>query len=352
MTHVLDLSDCSGVPVSEIGGKALGLGRLFAHALEVPAGFVITTTAYRSWIRENELEARIAVLLPRASADVPALHETAAAIQALVTGVDLHSPAIDAAYDRLGGHGRGDAAVAVRSSAIGEDAADASFAGAQDTHLWVRGAAEVRRHVVRCWASLFTPAAISYRRRLGPGDADPAMAVVVQLMVDAAAAGVMFTLDPLTGDPSQITIESTLGLGASLVSGEVTPDRFCVDKVTSEIRSRTIGDKPFADRVVGGSVQRVPVSPQFAGAPSLTDPEIVSLARTARHVERALGVPVDIEWAVGAGRAGPRHVHLLQARPETVWSASRRVGAPDPEPPVLTSSALNRIAMGMRAKRQ
>jgi pyruvate,water dikinase len=238
--------------------------------------------------------------------------------------------------------------VAVRSSATGEDSADASFAGAQDTHLWIRGAGEVRRHIVRCWASLFTPAAISYRRRIGLDSADAAMAVVVQQMADATAAGVMFTLDPLTGDPSQITIESSLGLGVSLVGGEVTPDRFSVDKVTSEIRSRTLADKPFADRLVDGSVQRVPVGAEEAAAPSLTDDEVIGLARIARRVEAALGGPVDMEWAVGPGPTGPRHVHLLQARPETVWSASRRSAAARPQPDVSTTSALSRIAIGMR----
>jgi phosphoenolpyruvate synthase/pyruvate phosphate dikinase len=349
VTHVLDLADCSGVPASQIGGKALGLGRLFAQSPAVPPGFVVTAAAYRSWIREHGFDTRIAELLDDIHDDVSALQQAAGAIADLLSGAELHSEQIDRAYRRLGA--AGDAAVAVRSSATGEDAADASFAGAQDTHLWVRGASEVRRHIVRCWASLFTPAAVSYRARMGPSGRDTAMAVVVQEMVDATAAGVMFTLDPLTGDPSQITIESTLGLGVSLVGGEVTPDRFCVDKVTFEIRSRTIVDKPFADRLVGPSVQRIAVTSGEAASPSLTDDEVIDLARTARRVERALGVPVDMEWAIGPGPTGPRHVHLLQARPETVWSAARRAPAP-PEPPAPATSALSRIAVGMRKNRR
>src|SRR5207245_7322906 len=127
-----------------------------------------------------------------------------------------------------------------------EDTADASFAGQQDTYLWVSGASSLLAHVLKCWASLFTPQAISYRRRLGIPVDDVAMAVVVQRMVAAEAAGVMMTIDPVTGDRSQITIEGSFGLGLSVVGGEVTPDRYSVDKVNFEIRSRAVGDKPFA----------------------------------------------------------------------------------------------------------
>ncbi len=348
MTDVLDLADCSGVPVQLIGGKALGLGRLMAQSLAVPPGFVVTTAAYLTWMRERGFDAEVARVLARAGDDVNALARSAAVIAAMLDGAELRNDAVRDAYHRLGAGG--DAPVAVRSSATGEDGADASFAGAQDTHLWVKGDEEVRRHIVRCWASLFTPAAMSYRRRLGPGAGEPAMAVVVQQMVVAEAAGVMFTLDPLTGDPSQITIESALGLGVSLVGGEVTPDRFSIDKVTSEIRSRTIADKPHADRLVGDRVQRVPVAPGVAGAPSLSDDEVMRLADVARRVERALGGPVDLEWAMGPGPSGPRHLHLLQARPETVWSARHR--AAPATAPALAGNALNRIAAGMRTNRQ
>ena len=348
MSHVLDLADCSGVPVERIGGKALGLGRLLAQSLAVPPGFVVTTAAYRTWMREQGFEAEIARLLDGGDDDVTALQRSADAIAALLTGAELHSEPVTDAYRRLGS--AHDVPVAVRSSAIGEDAADASFAGAQDTHLWIRGATEVRRHIVRCWASLFTPAAISYRRRLGADGPEAAMAVVVQEMVAAEAAGVAFTLDPLTGDPSQITIESTLGLGVSLVGGEVTPDRFTVDKVTGEIRLRTIVDKPWADRLVGDEVRRVTVPAPTAGQASLTDDEVLRVADAARRVERGLGGPMDLEWAIGPGQSGPRHLHLLQARPETVWSARRRAAAVTSRAPA--TSALSRIAVGMQKTRQ
>jgi pyruvate,water dikinase len=266
----------------------------------------------------------------------------------MLTAVALASDEIDAAYARLTAHGGAEPPVAVRSSATAEDGEAASFAGAQDTHLWIRGAADVRRHVVRCWASLFTPAAISYRARLGLGHVGHAMAVVVQEMVDAQSAGVMFSLDPLTGDPSQITIESTFGLGLPLVGGEITPDRFCLDKITFEIRSRAIAVKPFADRLVDGRIQRVALDDETGRSSSLSDGEALTLARVARQVEQARQGSVDMEWAIGPGPSGARHVYLLQARPETVWSGSSESSSIATTPASTASGALGRIALGLR----
>ena len=212
-----------------------------------------------------------------------------------------------------------EAPVAVRSSATGEDTQESSYAGQQETFLWVRGAAAVRRRIVDCWASLFAVEAIQYRRNLGLPPEQGEMAVVVQAMVPAVAAGVMFTIDPLTGDPSQITIESTLGLGLPLVGGEVTPDRYCVDKVTLELRSRTIADKPFADRLDDGlgATRRVPLSAEESATSSLTDDEVAWLAGIGKRLERSAGAAMDVEWALGPHGGESRHFYLLQARPET-----------------------------------
>jgi pyruvate,water dikinase len=249
------------------------------------------------------------------------------------------------AHARLCG-GR-DLPVAVRSSATAEDLADASFAGQQETYLGVTGAESVARHVVRCWASLFTPHAITYRRRLGVPPEQVAMAVLVQRMVAAEAAGVMLTIDPVNGDRSQITIEAALGLGLPVVGGEVTPDRFNVDKVTLELRSRTIHTQPFADRLEpSGGVRRDQLPEAEGGAPALTDEEVVRLAAIGKRVERALGGPADIEWAIGPGPDGPRHVHLLQARPETVWST--RQAAPIA---AAGTTAMDRMVATMLGKR-
>src|SRR5262249_36521192 len=160
------------------------------------------------------------------------------------------------------------------------------------------GAGAVLQYVVRCWASLFTPQAITYRRRLGIPTDQVAMAVLIQRMVAAEAAGVMLTIDPVTGDRSQITIEGAHGLGPPVVGGELTPDRYAVDKVTMEIRSRTIVRKPFAERLdhATGTVARLDLSEAEGAAPSLEDDEVLLLARVGREVERAHGSPVDVEW--------------------------------------------------------
>jgi pyruvate,water dikinase len=235
--------------------------------------------------------------------------------------------------------------VAVRSSATGEDTAQSSFAGQQATFLWVRGATAVRRQLVSCWASLFSAEAISYRRHLGLDPAEAAMAVVVQTMVAAHAAGVMFTVDPQSGDPSQITIESTVGLGEPLVGGELSPDRHCVDKVTLEIRWRGIAVKPFADRFDPqlGSVRRMPLSVEEARASALEDIEVIRLAGIGKALERSLGSALDIEWALGPGDGEKRHIYLLQARPDTARRAHETATG-------RRASAIERIASGMRSE--
>ncbi|MGH3263720.1 MAG: PEP/pyruvate-binding domain-containing protein, partial [Trebonia sp.] len=224
-TMVVELPGCAELPVEQIGGKALGLGRLLALGVEVPAGFVVTTETFTRWMRAHGLDELVGALLSQAH-DAAGLRAAAADISGLITSHALESPEVDAAYTQL--LGGADQAVAVRSSATGEDGAETSYAGQQETFLWVRGADQVRSKIVECWASLFSVEAVEYRRNLGLAPEGGEMAVVVQQMVPAEVAGVMFTIDPLTGDPSQITIESTFGLGLPVVAGEVTPDRYCV----------------------------------------------------------------------------------------------------------------------------
>jgi pyruvate,water dikinase len=198
--------------------------------------------------------------------------------------------------------------------------ADASFAGQQETYLWIIGAGEVLRHVLRCWSSLFTPQAIAYRAHLKTPVADLAMGVVVQRMVPAEAAGVMLTLDPITGDRSTIVIEAAYGLGAAVVNGEVEPDRFCVDKATLNFRSRSTGVKSVAYRfdpsIQGTTLADVPTDLQQK--PCVSDEEMIQLAQLGKRMEQAMGKSQDIEWAIGPDR----QIYLLQARPETVWNRS------------------------------
>jgi pyruvate,water dikinase len=208
--------------------------------------------------------------------------------------------------------------VAVRSSATTEDAADASFAGLQDTYLWVTRSADVLDKIRSCWASLYSVESISYRRARGMPESAVAMAVVVQRMVDARTAGVMFTRSPTTGDRSVMTIEAAWGLGSAVVGGEVTPDRWVVGKITGEISVRDISDKAISHRPAPqGGVVDTPVPEELRHAPCLSDEELLALRAIGRRVEKHYGRPQDIEWAVD------RHsnrILLLQSRPETVWS--------------------------------
>jgi pyruvate,water dikinase len=217
-----------------------------------------------------------------------------------------------------------DVAVAVRSSATAEDQPDASFAGQQDTFLWIRGSDNVVNHVVRCWASLYTDRAIAYRHENGYPHADVAMSVAVQQMVLPKAAGVAFTLNPTNGDRSTIVIDSAFGLGESVVSGVVTPDNYMIDKVIFEITKRTVSAKEVECCVENGRVVQRPLDDDRSTSPSLTDNEIKAIAKLARQAEKHFGRPQDVEWAVTIGEGGEPEVHLLQSRPETVWSNKPR----------------------------
>ena len=211
---------------------------------------------------------------------------------------------------------------------VPKSAAIPIISGQQETYLWIIEPQHVLKSVVRCWASLFTPQALAYRAHRNISSADLAMGVVVQCMVPAEAAGVMLTIDPVNGDRSAIVIEAAYGLGVAVVNGEVTPDRLCVDKVLLEIRSRSIGAKSIAYRfeqtIQGIRLEPVPAEEQTR--PSVTDDEVIQLASLGKRMERVLGRPQDMEWAIGPGQSRAREVFLLQSRPETIWS--QRTSAP------------------------
>ncbi len=338
MEHVLTLDACREDSLARVGGKALGLGSLLSEGLRVPPGFVVTTDAYRESVVWPGLAAEITRMLDGADTTADQ-HDASERIRAMFERAELTDAVaveIALAYRRLGG---GEPIpVAVRSSATAEDLAEASFAGQQETYLWIRGEDALVRAVMRCWGSLFTPQAIAYRAHFNVPTRDLAMAVVVQRMVPAIAAGVMITLDPVNGDRSQVTIESSVGLGLAVVGGEVTPDRFAVDKVTFDVRSRAIGDKAIAYRFdpEAGDVVCADVAPDERSEPSLTDEEIVALARLGRDVERRRGGPQDLEWAIGPGQNGSRELFLLQMRPETVWSVRQARPISDPNEDILS----------------
>jgi len=337
--HLLD--GCEPHLAEVVGGKAVGLGSLLRENLQVPPGFAIGTHAYREFVSATGLDRHIHGLLEGADsieAEAEASERIGMLFEERELGRALREE-LASAYGELG-----EPPVAVRSSAISEDAAEASFAGEHETFLWMQGEAAVARAVLRCWASLFTPQALAYFRRVGLRADETAMGVVVQQMVPAEAAGVMMTLDPVTGDRSQITIEGSFGLGEAVVAGEVTPDRYGVDKVTLEIRSRTLSPKHAAYRFDPelGEVRLVDVPAEEQELPCLSDEEVIEVASLGKRVERALGHPQDIEWAIGPGVSGAREVYLLQTRPETVWSQKPREA-----PVAVGSSALERMVQAM-----
>lgn len=299
------------------GGKGASLGELTRAGLPVPPGFIVTVAAFERAMQVPDSGAAIGTQIAALSGtDAAAIADAAAVIRGQITTVPIPADlaaVVTTAYLALGA----DEPVAVRSSAVGEDAADASFAGLQDTYLWVRGVDAVLDHVRRCWASLYNAEAVSYRLRLQL-PAEAAMAVVVQRMVDPRSAGVMFTCSPTTGDRSVVAIEGSWGLGSVLVSGEVTPDAFMVSKVTGEIVRRTVAEKVRLHRMApnGFGTTSDEVAAELRDRPCLDDDEIRALARLGTKVEQHYGTPQDIEWAVTGDE-----IVLLQSRAETVWAA-------------------------------
>lgn len=326
---ILGLADDAAADVAVVGGKGAGLHRLVALGARVPCGFVVTTEAFRAALtdRAADVEAPLRDLPSDAPIDV--VERAAAATRARLLRAVSAGPVLDAvraAYDGLAG---GIARVAVRSSAVGEDAAGASFAGEHDTFLEIRGRDAVADAVCRCWASLYTARAVSYRDHAGAGPAG-AMAVVVQEMVPARAAGVFMTLNPANGDRSTVVCEAVWGLGEPLVSGGVTPDRFVIDKISGEVVRREIAvkDRCLVRDDEHPGTREADVAPERRDVPCLDDAELAAILELARRVERDAGVPQDGEFAV-AEPGGPVRVHLLQTRPETVWSTRAPRAATD-----------------------
>jgi pyruvate,water dikinase len=293
----------------------------------------VTTAAFRQTVEHltvhgEPIPARVAALDP---ADAETLGAVTAEIRAVLESApppDEVAAAVTAAYAALCEEcGDPDLPVAVRSSATSEDSAEASFAGLQDTYLWVRGADSVLEHVRRCWASLYSVESVTYRLRRGIPETDLGMAVVVQRMVGARSSGVMFTRSPRSGDRSVVAIDASWGLGSAVVSGDVTPDSFVVSKVTGEVR-RTVATKTRWHRPdpSGHGVVETDVPAELQDRPSISDEEITDLVATARRVEAHYGCPQDIEWAVD----DDGEVFLLQSRPETVWAEKDRAATAAP----------------------
>ncbi|MHA6615715.1 PEP/pyruvate-binding domain-containing protein [Pseudonocardia sp. DLS-67] len=309
-TYVLAL-DADAADLATVGGKGASLATLQRAGLPVPPGFHVTTAAYRRFVADHGLQNRIVAAAGTTESDAIAALFAAHAVPDELAG------SIKEAYAALG-----EPAVAVRSSATAEDLPGASFAGQQDTFLDVRGADAVIDAVRRCWASLWTARAIEYRRREGINPDDVAISVVVQELVDADAAGVLFTADPVTGATDRMVVNATWGLGESLVGGQVTPDELVLDAATGAVRERRTGDKAVMTvRTPDGPVER-PVPAERRRTPVLDDARAAELTGLGRRIAAHYGRPMDIEWALAAGRFA-----IVQARPITgirdPWNDSR-----------------------------
>ncbi len=283
--HTRGLQELRAQDADRFGGKSASLGELLYAGIPVPPGFAISTEA------GEEL-------------------------------TDVLRREITARYDELGE----DVAAAVRSSAVGEDSAEATFAGQQDTYLWVRGIDAVCDAVQKCWASLYSTEAVTYRERFGVEN--PAMGVTIQRMVDAAVSGVMFTCNPVSGDRSMVAVNASWGLGLAVVGGEVTPDDYLVSKVTGEVVKRTINDKHIEYVPAGDGTERVDVDEARRTEPCLDDDKLATLVAVAKRVEKHFGAPQDIEWAFD--QSG--ELFILQSRPVT------GLAKPESQAPAPTSA--------------
>lgn len=330
--YIRGFSELSLADRPSVGGKSASLGELTKAGVPVPPGFVVTTAAFEAFLASIDpggtIRREVAAL---DDADTVRVASVGQRIRKRIRASEMPAPVSAAILEGFAGLDGGSRPVAVRSSATCEDSSEASFAGLQDTYLWTLGESQLLDRVRACWASLYNSESITYRRRLALPEEQLAMAVVVQQMVDALCAGVMFTRSPTTGDRSVIVIEGSWGLGSSIVSGEVTPDRFVVNKVTGEILKRSVSEKrvehlPERD---GGGIREVAVEGQRRDEACLDDETVRGLWRIARNVEAHYGSPQDIEWALPR-ETGPSGICLLQSRPETAWAGRQKPPAAKP----------------------
>lgn len=293
------------------GGKGASLGEMTRAGIPVPPGFVICADAFEFFLRENNLHADIDAALARVSAhDVASVERASEEISSLVTGASIPDALvaeIRSSFDSLGAE-----FVAVRSSATAEDGATAAWAGQLESFLNTDASA-LLDNVRRCWASLFTPRAIVYAREKNLHETHISVAVVVQKMVASEVSGIAFSVHPVTEDYNQIIIEAGVGLGEAIVSGQITPDSYVVEKLPRKIVDVYVSEQSRAlFRASGGGNEWRDV---VGSAQKLNEAEILELAEIVVHIESHYGFPCDIEWAQEGGK-----FYIVQSRPITTLS--------------------------------
>jgi len=314
-----------------VGGKNANLGELIKAGIPVPPGFAVTAYAYKKFIEETGIKDKIYEIIRETVKEgkPEEYQEASKKIRELIERTPMLEEirkAIEEAYAELSRRvGKAEEFVAVRSSATAEDLPDASFAGQQETFLNVKGKEDVVEKVQKCWSSLFTPRAIFYREQHGFPHEKVLISVAVQKMVNAKAAGVIFTIHPVTGEEDKIVIEGNWGLGEAVVSGAVTPDEWVVSKKTLDVVEERIVEKTveyIRDPKTGKTIH-AEVPPERRKIPCLTPEEVKKLAELAVKIENHYGRPMDIEWAIDKDLPFPENTFIVQARPETVWSAKK-----------------------------
>ncbi|MBC8419730.1 MAG: PEP/pyruvate-binding domain-containing protein [Desulfobacteraceae bacterium] len=320
--YILWFEECSRSTLPLVGGKNANLGEMVNAGIRVPPGFAVTSKAFQQYMERAALWAHVRETLSDASPDdikgvSRAGKEIRQAILSKPIPDEIQEEIITAYGSLCNKCGVTDLPVAVRSSATAEDLEDASFAGQQDTYLWIWGNDEVVRATHECWASLFTDRAITYRMRAGFPQEGVLISVGIQKMVNARSAGVMFTLDPVTGDRSKITIDANWGFGESIVQGMVSPDSFVVGKNSLSIKQSIIGqkDQRFVANGCGTIVEPVPSEQQVI--PCISVSEVIEIAKMGMRIEKHYGSPQDIEWAIDRDLPFPENLFSTQARPVT-----------------------------------
>jgi pyruvate,water dikinase len=344
-----------------VGGKNANLGEMINAEIPIPLGFAVTAKAYQDFLTSTNIDEEIYRTIQETVSDVddPKQYDAASKKVRKIIEAAQMPPAIEdaitSAYKELSKRTQADNGfVAVRSSATAEDLPDASFAGQQETYLNVKGADDLLASTIKCWSSLFTPRAIFYRTKKGFKHKDVLISVGVQKMVNARSAGVMFTLNPVTGDPSQIIIEGTWGLGEAVVSGSETPDHFVVDTESLEVTDRKIVKKPveYIRDPQTGKTKHADVPPERQDKPCVTEKELRKLGQLGKKIHQHYGTPQDIEWAIDRDLDFPDNVLIVQSRPETVWSVKDKAGEPEAATRPADLSAMKVIVRGIAAGRR
>ena len=308
--RTLQFKDIRKTDIPYVGGKGANLGEMVYAKIPVPLGFVVTSTAYFDFIKTTSLKNKILTEVKGLDVENSKdLQEASKNIKTAILAAEMPNELaeeIKTMYHEL--CGESDRYVAVRSSATAEDLPDASFAGQQETYLNIKGYKDVVKHVQKCWASLFEARAIYYRVQNGYSHTKVGIAVPVQLMVQSDFSGIMFTVNPLTNNQEEVSVEAAYGLGQPVVSGEITPDQYIINKKTRKITYRFVSKQDWQLTLAGN----IPVSKKFQNKQKITNKLAVDLAKVGMKIEDHYKHPQDIEWGIEDGK-----IYIVQSRPVT-----------------------------------